>query len=370
MAKKVFTNVLRILIVMVTGYLVAAVLQIKIFDTEVNNQLAQNAQEKKEALIVQKESEINSVHDELINLSSITAGAQTDHQQLLAGLESKVAAARADVKNLEQELIDEVQGEVGSGKRGDGPAAKAIRVQIESAKERLAKIEAELAEAKTSSVTAIALNDAVATREAKKAALEADIKRIEGELERGLEMIEEQATNGFLDEYRALQQLWGEAFLQMLAVLLTIMLVELLVIILKQFLGPGPYERALARQYQQADAESQARLEEKLRDHQQLFEQAEIARREAEKTHTANLLVEMQLITKNRLAIHKAENSLEAGIAKSDTELIVKKSTQARSMMEKISEVLATLRPGSKDLREAQARVVAKLIAKLDKLKV
>ena len=129
----------RIIIAIILGFAISAPLEIRILKTEIDAEL-QSVQDE-------KYQELNAKTDTIVNLQMANKKAdltKVEHQ--ITEIESAFEKQRLEILNGRKRLEDEIAGRIGSGKAGEGPAAKAQ-------KENLNKQEQELNEKKAAKET-------------------------------------------------------------------------------------------------------------------------------------------------------------------------------------------------------------------------
>ena len=124
----------RIIIAVILGFAISAPLEIRILKTEIDAEL-QSVQDE-------KYQELNAKTDTIVNMQMANKKVdltKVEHQ--ITEIESAFEKQRLEILNGRKRLEDEIAGRIGSGKAGEGPAAKAQ-------KENLNKQEQELNEKK------------------------------------------------------------------------------------------------------------------------------------------------------------------------------------------------------------------------------
>ena len=113
----------RIIIAVILGFAISAPLEIRILKTEIDAEL----QNKQNAYL----SELNNSTDSLSNQELKTKKIElTKVENELTEIEVTFEKRRIEIQDARKRLEDEIAGRIGSGKAGEGPAAKAQRENL------------------------------------------------------------------------------------------------------------------------------------------------------------------------------------------------------------------------------------------------
>jgi len=124
----------RIVIAIILGFAISAPLEVRILQTEINAEL----QNKQDDYLMKLNIKTDSITNlQMVNKKTDLAKVETEINSIEVGFEKQ----RIEIQDARKRLEDEIAGRIGSGKSGEGPAAKAQ-------KENLNKQEIELAEKK------------------------------------------------------------------------------------------------------------------------------------------------------------------------------------------------------------------------------
>jgi hypothetical protein len=124
----------RILIATILGFAISAPLEVRILQTEIDAEL----QNKQDDYLMELNMKTDSITNfQMINKKTDLAKVENEINSIEIGFEKQ----RIEIQDARKRLEDEIAGRIGSGKSGEGPAAKAQ-------KENLNKQEKELAEKK------------------------------------------------------------------------------------------------------------------------------------------------------------------------------------------------------------------------------
>ena len=124
----------RIFIAIILGFAISAPLEVRILQTEINAKL----QDKQDDYLMKLNIKTDSITNlQMVNKKTDLAKVETEINSIEVSFEKQ----RIEIQDARKRLEDEIAGRIGSGKSGEGPAAKAQ-------KENLNKQEIELAEKK------------------------------------------------------------------------------------------------------------------------------------------------------------------------------------------------------------------------------
>jgi len=280
----------RLIIVFVLGYLNSTMMELKVFEKEIESQIRQNIDEKTLALKDSLKMEHALLDSSLLAHQERLKKAEDEHSTFMASVGSGIAKLDAQILALRNELIGEIQGRVGSGHQGDGPAAEELRIQIAALESQKMSMLQSAGQADEASVSAIALTEARKVYE--KATKESDEKHAQlNEAEKkGEQRILENHTYGFADRYSALHQVAsGQWFLAAMFFLLFFAF-ESMAIILKLLSGKSEYEKAIEIIYANREDEQSIAMQATLEKLAKQYEKdshfyAEIARQGANVQH-------------------------------------------------------------------------------------
>lgn len=235
----------RLIIVFVLGYLNSTMMELKVFETEIEAQIRQNIDRETSTLKDSLKIEHATLDSILLVKQERLKRAESEHSTFMTGVGSGIAELDAQILTLRNELIGEIQGRVGSGRQGDGPAAEELRIQIAALESQKASMIQNAGIADASSVSAVALTEARKAYE--KAIQETDEKHadlIEAE-KKDEQRILENHTYGFADRYSALHQVASDQWFLAAMFFLLFFAFESMAIILKLLSGKSEYEKAI-----------------------------------------------------------------------------------------------------------------------------
>ena len=114
--KEVISLLPRIALAGAIAFIVAVPLELKIFEKEIATRINNDLDKFKENFVKEsfQSNELRRLEEEKKGNSQV----------------NELKLIKENLNKAEEELIDEIQGEVGSGIRGDGPAARAIKKRI------------------------------------------------------------------------------------------------------------------------------------------------------------------------------------------------------------------------------------------------
>lgn len=237
--------VVRLAIVLVLGYLNSTMMELKVFEKEIESQIRQNIDEETLALKDSLKMEHALADSILLTNQEKLKKAESEHASFMAGVNSEIANLDGQILALRNELIGEIQGRVGSGQQGDGPAAEELRVQITALENQKLSMMQNAGQVNETGISGTALAEARKAYE--KAVKETDRKHdLLNEAEKkGEERILQNHTYGFADRYAALHQVASEQWFLAAMFFLLFFAFESMAIILKLLSGKSEYEKAI-----------------------------------------------------------------------------------------------------------------------------
>jgi hypothetical protein len=206
--QKLATAIPRLLLSIAIGVVISTPLTLKIFEKEINAQIQQDFVKVEKVQIAAKEAEVKKI------------------QSNLPEIEARINKLK-DKKNAKQDELDrEIQGEIGSGKQGEGSASKSIR-------ENIKKIEADLAKEEAAKVKA-------------QQSIQPEIDRIEQKYARESKI--RQDSDGFLNRFAAREEIKHHnpaAGLAIHSLELLFIAIEVAPLLIKLMSKDGNYEEAI-----------------------------------------------------------------------------------------------------------------------------
>lgn len=235
----------RFAIIFAVAFINTTFIAMKIFNTEINTFIA-----------AKKDAQRGMVTDSIANVkngyqmerdaeyASLTAVNQKYVDATAAG-QKAIDDQRAIIKARRDELIGEVEGNVGSGKKGYGDAAKTKQAMLAEDEATLQTLIARYDETKQNSPEWLALQDAKVKYAKRDAQLLADIAKADAFLAGRTETITNSAQDGYADRSQAL---WGVAKgnkLLMFMVFVFFFTFESMSVLMKIMGGTDNYDEAL-----------------------------------------------------------------------------------------------------------------------------
>lgn len=214
--KRASLMVARLLVIVIMAHLNSHFVQLWMFDEEIQTTLKEDKQ-KKLSGITEKESE-----------------AQAKYQTWYGAERARIDDAWKGIRERQDQLVGEIAGRVGSGRQGDGPAAKAQREALAREEANLKKEEVSFKEATESGVEAQAL------AQAKK------------DSEEARDRINNKKKSGFSDRSDALAKVAEETSLVYWMYAL-FFLIECLAFLAKMFSRSDEYDFRITRERQVAE---------------------------------------------------------------------------------------------------------------------
>ncbi|MHA7831843.1 MAG: DUF4407 domain-containing protein [Flagellimonas sp.] len=218
-----FTNSLpRIIMGLVIAITISKPMEIRMFKSEIDAELHQEQLEKRKAYEIATKANYETLFNKV---DSDIEKIERKREQLRAGIKEKTEVRN----NYQVALQKEIQGEVGSGKSGDGPAADAIRLNLEIAQK-------ELDDAK------IALEDFDRSNKNELTRLNTERLNLNRELQNELTKNQEVASglDGLLERIKLAHEIAG--FWITFFITLLFVVIELTPIFFKMMLIKSPYD--------------------------------------------------------------------------------------------------------------------------------
>jgi hypothetical protein len=238
----------RLAMVLGISYLNTTIAEMKIFEKEIA-EVIQN----------QKDSRINFVGDSIaIHIDSLEAikaltlasfsKIQNEYTKWTASQEAEIISMRQALRDREDIWVQEIEGLVGSGKKGYGPAAKAKREAIKQDSIRLEEKIASFNLAKTTTPEFVSLQDGQTLRDKKLAELDNAIFALNNYNSSETASTNARALDGFSHRYNALGVVAKETPVLVYAVFIMFFIFESLVVLLKMMMGRDAYDEAIRLQ--------------------------------------------------------------------------------------------------------------------------
>lgn len=244
----------RILMVLGISYVNATIIQMMIFRPEIEQVIAEHRNADLQHVIDSITPVIDQFEADKAANDQLVIDAETSYQTWYANQTQAIRAQRDSLRMREDLWAKEIEGIVGSGKKGYGPAAKAKRELITQDSLRLAAMEAEFAASTITTPEYQAIATAQKLRDSRNAVIDRDIAKTKLFEARELKRVEAQKIDGFSDRYDALHVVAGRNVF-VYAWFLLFILIEALTIIVKMMMGRDAYDDALQLQSQQFYAE-------------------------------------------------------------------------------------------------------------------
>lgn len=359
--------IVRFTFIFFTSYLVAISLEIQIFKTEIDKVIVEKARIESVHVKDSIKNEKSILYAELDAAKMRLDNASGKQNDYLESIRAEVDALSDSVRAQEQAITGEIEGLIGSGKKGYGPAAKKKEEYLESEKQRLAAMQAEYERLRMESPSAVAFAE---EQQKYKRFLE-DHKKDLAELEKAeteaLKSVSDNTTYGFQDRFDALKDLKsGNNSFLIWAVWFMIFLIETSPILMKLMIKPGVYENQLklsfeehyAGEYQDTLTASAKKIHDgevaRMNNEKDMFE---LSKNHAE-ARAENLAKEAESITK--------EYEAKEEIMKAKISFLTKLVTKKNSVLQKINEFTSNSYAGKKEMKETQEKMVRKFIKEFE----
>jgi uncharacterized protein YpmS len=237
----------RILIVLAVSYINATIIQMQVFETEIEQVFVEN----REANIQHVRDSINPIverwEDDKIANDEMFNEKETAYQVWYASQMAQINAQRDSLRKREAQWVGEIEGLIGSGKKGDGPAAKAKRELIKQDSIRLMNAITEFENTKLSTPEYMAIATAMEIRDRRNADIDKDIAKTRAYETKQIAKLTDQKIDGLSDRYDALHVVAGRNIF-VYAWFLLFIIIEALTIIVKVMMGRDEYDEAVALQ--------------------------------------------------------------------------------------------------------------------------
>lgn len=237
----------RILIVLAISYINATMIQMQVFETEIQQVFVEN----REANIQHVRDSINPIveqwEDDKIANDETVNEKETAYQAWYGSQMASINAQRDSLRAREAMWAGEIEGIVGSGKKGYGPAAKAKRELITQDSLRLMNAIAEFENAKINTPEYMAIATAMEIRDRRNADIDKDIAKTRAYETKQIAKLTDQKIDGLSDRYDALHVVAGRNVF-VYAWFMLFIIIEALTIIVKVMMGRDEYDEAVALQ--------------------------------------------------------------------------------------------------------------------------
>jgi len=189
--------------------------------------------------------------------------AKAKYDKVLSDKRAYITKLREDYMEGQHNLIGEIEGRVGSGLMGDGPAAKEKRTALLRDSIAIENMQKDLDSNATKIPEYSAMQSALADRNKAWEPLDKQIAQLHADEDKKIADLKSQKMDGLIQRMEAMNQVAADSPLYYLYFIFLFM-VECLPLIMKIMLGPDEYTFALAMQYKQYVVEKFLITEEKL----------------------------------------------------------------------------------------------------------
>ncbi|HRH30897.1 MAG TPA: DUF4407 domain-containing protein [Candidatus Paceibacterota bacterium] len=259
--KKTAVIITRITLVVALSYINGTFAQLKIFEAEIEQKISEIKNDK----IAQVNDSISNVllplENEKRDLAIGSEGKMNDYQNWVAMRQAAINTQRDSLRKREDLWIKEIEGLVGSGVRGYGPAAKAKREAITQDSIRLAEAIASFEAEKLSSPEYLAIGLSKTQQDRRTTEINASIAKIEAQKADRIRKINSEKADGLSHRYEALKDVAGTSLL-VWAVFLMFFVFESLSIILKMMMGRDEYDEHIRLQREKFVTDEQFKISE------------------------------------------------------------------------------------------------------------
>ncbi len=336
----------RFVIIFCMSYLTSTAVEMLIFEKEIEGVISEKRDKQSEKVRNESDSLRNVLSAEKATINETLSGKRGELASYASTLDAEINALRQNIQAEQDTLRLEIQGRVGSGKQGAGPAAEAIRANISADEAELAELIAKRGALIAGSVaqSEVKANEEFADNRFKE--LDERRKIIDEDETRKLAEVTTVVGDGFKDRYLALQRLWSDTPFLMFMVFLLLMIIESMPILLKLFSGIGRYEEGLAQQYAQHKADKMNAVAMKLTENQLTHENGMLAitkkLNEVRQQNTELMTEHARIATQRETELAEAEKARRANASTasldefdSELELMDKKLSKAAAFVKK-----------------------------------
>lgn len=247
----------RLLLVFGLSGFNSTVAEMMILDTEIHQVLVAD----KQATLSQLNDSIDVANKPLESEKRALVNevrSKTDEYTLWTTMRNaQIKAAEDSLRARENMWIGEIEGIVGSGKKGYGPAAKAKREAISQDSIRLVQARIDFENEKLSDAHYMAIQSAEGARDVRTAELNILIAKNVAYQEKETARINALKDDGFIDRYHALHTVAGDAPVFAFIIFLIFFCIEALVVILKLLSKRDAYDEAIKLQSEEFVADKQ-----------------------------------------------------------------------------------------------------------------
>lgn len=368
----------RILLVLIMSSLTSIAVNLRVFQKEIDGVLAEKRIEYENAVRNEADSLRGIVLMEMDSVNQKVSDSRGEHSEYVATLDGEIDTLEHSIQERQDELQMEIQGRVGSGMKGLGPAAQAIYRNIMADSVRLAEFEAKRAEAIASSVTKSGLDAAEKFATSRLTDLEDRIKTIDGDEKKKLAQIATVVGDGFQERVAALNTLRERSPILMALWMLLFLVIETLPLVLKIWSGNGLYEDALALQLKKSGVEENGKQEIALealaakQANERLTaidarHKAEVAILAAKENHLAAQKAKHESVSTHEIAITEAEARATNGRNAAAMSVLEGKLKQAKALVTEANHLMG-LKDKDLTITRAKETLVRSLLDQANRL--
>ena len=285
--------VIRFAFVFCISYLNTKMVQFELFSKEIDAKIALTRKGNLDANIADRDGKLAKINEERDAAADNVSQALSAYNVWALDKESLLKARRDSLDRKRYLLTKEIEGLVGSGIKGYGPATKVKRqiISVDSAAlvADMASFEAE----KSTHPLFLALNDAKRKEAIITKRLDERMAKVNKDYEREKKRLSEAQIDGFVQKDVALGQVAKDSWFTVLMVFVMFFIFEAFPVILKMWFGTDSYTKALGIQTKQYEIENQNVTEVSLlnaqADHETNLNTAKERMLDAQITGTSNL---------------------------------------------------------------------------------
>ncbi len=215
------------------------------FSTEIATQIRKNKDNQK-ALVADSITNVKNNLQKQRDAEFATMTSFSDAYTTATGTQQQlIDSQRATIAARRNELIGEVQGNIGSGKKGYGDAAKTKQAMLEQDEATLATMIARFDETKTSSPEYLALQDAKAKYQRREEQLVAEIAKADAFMASQTETITDSKQDGYADRSQAMWLVAKDNKILFFFFFLFFLTLESMAVLMKLMSGKDNYDEAV-----------------------------------------------------------------------------------------------------------------------------
>jgi hypothetical protein len=256
--------VARIVIIVFTSYLNATMVEMQVFKPEITKSIYDYRQDELRKLVKETDMRVDSLKNSQTANQKMTDEKSLPYITWLNDEQAKIDAQKATIQKRRSDLVQEVEGSAGSGKRGDGDVAKAKREALDQEEKVLNDQIAAFEAAKQNRPEYLAMKSETAIQDVANKRIDERIVEEKQKLKDRRADILAMRNDGFLDRYKALGRIGSGGNVLVYIVGFFFFFLECLILIYKTFMmGRDEYHDVLQAHLNKVFKDNiQAKIEE------------------------------------------------------------------------------------------------------------